>query len=135
MANASACFFPDQTTTGAQTDPQFVPCDPSAPASACCAVGESCLESGYCYSGNGQLYRGACTDKTWNDDACPHECNQSPTSMFACPKRMVLLGMWLLISKSRFVQLPNALLARYDGSSGESELGVWGSSFYGGGSV
>ncbi|KAF2500112.1 hypothetical protein BU16DRAFT_556595 [Lophium mytilinum] len=75
MANASVCFFPNNFTTGDDQPTKFVPCDPSAPVSACCAVGEACTVSGLCYSGLGSIYRGACTDRNWGD-SCPLLCTQ-----------------------------------------------------------
>ena len=77
--NATACWWPNGQTNGAtrknpQADPFFVPCDPSARHSACCALGESCTENGLCYSGSGGIYRGACTDSTWQDSACAKVC-------------------------------------------------------------
>ncbi|KAF2493073.1 hypothetical protein BU16DRAFT_97392 [Lophium mytilinum] len=79
MANSSVCFFPNSNTDGGDINPIFVPCDPAASVSACCAVGESCTGSGLCYSSSGGIYRGACTDKTWKDASCPHLCNEDNT--------------------------------------------------------
>jgi hypothetical protein len=75
--NSTVCWFPDRLTTGASTVPEFVPCDPSARQSACCAVGESCVGEGLCYSDMGTIYRGGCTDKTWADKACSPFCSSS----------------------------------------------------------
>nr|POE79690.1 hypothetical protein CFP56_07755 [Quercus suber] len=66
--NSSVCYFPDGVTTGC------VPCNPEAPNSACCAAGESCIGSGLCYSDNGGIYRGACTDKHWIASECANIC-------------------------------------------------------------
>lgn len=71
--NTSKCIFPDGVTNG-NINPPFVPCDPLASVSACCAIGESCVGEGLCYSANGGIYRGACTDATWKDPACPKYC-------------------------------------------------------------
>ncbi|KUJ12612.1 uncharacterized protein LY89DRAFT_210876 [Mollisia scopiformis] len=74
MANASSCWFPDGQTNGASGSPEFVPCNPSAAQSACCAVGETCVGNNLCLSGNGLMYRGGCTDKTFSNGACPSLC-------------------------------------------------------------
>ncbi|KAL2072034.1 hypothetical protein VTL71DRAFT_11377 [Oculimacula yallundae] len=75
MSNSSACWLPDGRTNSPPG--RFVPCDPSAPNSACCAVGESCMGNGLCISDNGLIYRGGCTDRTYKDTACPTHCVDS----------------------------------------------------------
>ena len=60
----------------------FLPCNPSAKASACCAAnkdgGDVCLDGGLCLAASGPwagfIYGNGCTDPTGNDDACPHIC-------------------------------------------------------------
>ncbi|CZR50450.1 uncharacterized protein PAC_00322 [Phialocephala subalpina] len=61
MSNSSVCFFPDGQSNGASSSPQFVPCNPSAAQSVCCAVGET----------------GGCTDRTYRDGTCPTLCTDS----------------------------------------------------------
>ena len=48
MANDTGCYFPDGVTNGGEIKPHFVPCDPSASVSACCAIHDPCLSSGLC---------------------------------------------------------------------------------------
>ncbi|KAK6530562.1 hypothetical protein TWF281_007405 [Arthrobotrys megalospora] len=45
------------------------------PHSACCSSDDNvvCLSSNLCINGRGYLYRGGCTDQTWEDPACPSE--------------------------------------------------------------
>lgn len=62
-----------------------MPCNPSAPASVCCGKGWTCLSSGVCEfnqdSNNprisnaiGELWRGSCTDNSWDSIHCPLFC-------------------------------------------------------------
>ena len=60
-----------------------VPCNMTAVDagghSTCCAIGEYCLTNGMCKNPkdpeNSNWYsRKACTDKTWQDPACPRYC-------------------------------------------------------------
>jgi hypothetical protein len=85
--NAETCYLPDGSSLG---DGLRV-CDPSAPASACCASGDECTTNGFCKAGNdgdnNWLWRGGCTDKTWESDSCPKHCWDSSTSMDSQPIR------------------------------------------------
>jgi hypothetical protein len=56
--------------------PQWVPCT-SRTNSACCvpAEGDICQSNGLCYyPPNKALFRGACTDPTWQAPECPQIC-------------------------------------------------------------
>ncbi|EPS35332.1 hypothetical protein H072_11301 [Dactylellina haptotyla CBS 200.50] len=70
IAQSRACFFPDGTRANGYTA-----CDPEAVHSPCCSNSDNvvCLSSKLCYNQFGYVYRGACTDRTWGDDACPSE--------------------------------------------------------------
>jgi hypothetical protein len=70
--SASDCFFPDGVTQRSG----YVPCNPDAAVSQCCAQGEVCLNNGLCYGGYGLLYRGGCAGGWGVDEkACPELCS------------------------------------------------------------
>ncbi|KAI9751158.1 MAG: phosphate system positive regulatory protein pho81 [Chaenotheca gracillima] len=76
-ASDSLCYFPDGKTVA--TD--YNVCNTTAEFSTCCqrfgsTDSDSCIQSGLCVGGQGYIYRGACTDKTWKDGACTSECTQ-----------------------------------------------------------
>jgi len=79
-----ACYWPD----GTQVTPQnnrynFTACFEGD--SQCCANGEVCLSNGLCFSGpQGQLYRGACTDRSWKTVSCPKYCDDSRLAVAYC---------------------------------------------------
>ncbi|KAF1992192.1 hypothetical protein K402DRAFT_415890 [Aulographum hederae CBS 113979] len=75
--NSSSCYFPGGNQPAGGNP--MVPCNPNAAVSACCQVGESCTSSGLCFSGNGMIYRGGCTDKTFKDATCSKVCLDSGT--------------------------------------------------------
>ncbi|KAH6641945.1 hypothetical protein C7974DRAFT_468415 [Boeremia exigua] len=78
--------WPCYNTKGAKTtwdDKSHLPCNLTAVAaglhSTCCAVGDTCLTNGFCAKAewiNKRNYyiRDGCTDKTWQDPACPKYC-------------------------------------------------------------
>ncbi|KAL2836710.1 hypothetical protein BJX68DRAFT_273407 [Aspergillus pseudodeflectus] len=50
----------------------------------CCLVNESCLSNGLCYGSPYNLaYRGACTDREWPENECPHVCYTEVSTSFA----------------------------------------------------
>ena len=67
------CYFPDGSVDSSST-----PCDTSSDNSACCGPGNACLSNGYCFTYVDTMLglgRQSCTDKTWQSDACPSNCN------------------------------------------------------------
>ncbi|KAF2096406.1 hypothetical protein NA57DRAFT_58322 [Rhizodiscina lignyota] len=66
------CYFPSGTTA----PPQYLPCDTDYRFDThCCASGEACLTNGLCYGAIlNMAYRGACTDRSWQDRSCPGVC-------------------------------------------------------------
>ncbi|KAK7216740.1 hypothetical protein V2G26_004743 [Clonostachys chloroleuca] len=68
---ASTCYFPN----GNIASDNF-PCDPDAEQSACCGggLGNVCLSNKLCQNSNGNLVRGACTDKNWESPECAMYC-------------------------------------------------------------
>jgi hypothetical protein len=67
------CYYPDGSIP---VDYVWVPCGGPGVHSACCipSEGDVCQELGLCWfpdtTGN-NTFRGTCTDRTWNDPACP----------------------------------------------------------------
>jgi hypothetical protein len=76
---ATTCYLPDGSAIGGLRT-----CNPSAPASACCAGTDECTSAGLCKAGNdgdnNWMWRGPCTDKTWQSEDCPRYCYNSTTS-------------------------------------------------------
>ena len=64
------CYYPDGSIP---TDYIWEPCTGSQYSSCCIPTeGDICQENGLCYyPPNGEVYRGTCTDQTWDDPACP----------------------------------------------------------------
>ena len=65
-----SCYWPD----GSPTDFSYVACTPTATHSVCCSSGDSCVGNGLCYSRYGSVYRGGCTDSTWQTNECARVC-------------------------------------------------------------
>lgn len=73
MATDQTCYFPDGSVSLG-----FTPChSASTGASACCAEMDVCLDNKLCLSQSGQqdLTRGSCTDKTWGSPECSQYCS------------------------------------------------------------
>jgi hypothetical protein len=60
------CYWPD----GGAAQSNYVPCNSTATASACCAVNDACTTYGWCLGSAGMVYRGGCTDPSWKSGAC-----------------------------------------------------------------
>ncbi|UNI21289.1 hypothetical protein JDV02_007291 [Purpureocillium takamizusanense] len=75
---AKQCYWMDGTIT----DNVVQPCNPDADVSPCCALNKPkpdlCLSSGLCYAQDsgveGFLYSDGCTDRSGEDERCPHFC-------------------------------------------------------------
>ncbi|CAG8971510.1 hypothetical protein HYALB_00005406 [Hymenoscyphus albidus] len=71
------CFFPNGNKADSDTN-----CN-AGTESVCCGRGFVCLENGVCMDNStmvdgkiaGTLWRGSCTDSTWNSPLCPKYCN------------------------------------------------------------
>ena len=93
------CYWPDGTTTSS-TGHLYLPCTNNGPSN-CCSDGEACLSNGLCFGAaigsvscqmfpkllkheidrSIKIYRGACTDSSWdNQTACPHYCNSTTST-------------------------------------------------------
>jgi hypothetical protein len=73
VVSAQQCYTPDGS---ASTD---VPCNSSAPFSACCTSTGYCLSNGLCID-SGIISRGSCTDKTWKSGSCaPYRQDSNPS--------------------------------------------------------
>lgn len=85
-----SCYYPnDQISSD-------LPCDPSANVSACCGQDWLCSTNLYCSSirtGNNVTAMGTCTDKTWQDPACPLPLSQ-PISPSLYPVKAALWQHW-----------------------------------------
>ena len=67
----ATCYFPDGTVEAGF----YFPCNTTTEGSACCDADTSvCTTAGLCVSSAGWIYRGACTDKTWQSPYCPSRC-------------------------------------------------------------
>ena len=72
-----SCYNPDQSVPIRP----YSPCDTvSGVHSACCAPGDPCTANGYCFGSAGYLYRGGCTDITWQSPNCCPKCRDSTQS-------------------------------------------------------
>ncbi|TVY33134.1 hypothetical protein LSUB1_G007303 [Lachnellula subtilissima] len=84
--NATAtCWYPDNKTS----EPTHVPCNQTiSTASACCDPNDSCSVSGFCLGQSGWIYRGSCTDQSWDSGNCPNQfeqCLKNPETQKAEP--------------------------------------------------
>lgn len=64
------CYYPDGSIP---TDYFYEPCTGGEHSSCCIPTeGDICQDNGLCYLPEvGSAFRGACTDRTWNDPSCP----------------------------------------------------------------
>ena len=74
----ASCYFPDQSIAGQP----YLPCSgtTSDGYSPCCASGDQCTEHGYCFGNAGYIYRGGCTDITWQSPNCAQQCRDGTQS-------------------------------------------------------
>ncbi|GIJ92165.1 hypothetical protein Asppvi_011141 [Aspergillus pseudoviridinutans] len=78
----ATCYWPN-----GNTDNNYIPCPNSK---SCCLKGEACLSNGLCYGATLNIaYRGACADKSWPAQECPHVCLDSIpdhwANLYSCP--------------------------------------------------
>ncbi|EAW16459.1 uncharacterized protein NFIA_058090 [Aspergillus fischeri NRRL 181] len=78
----ATCYWPN-----GDTDNNYTPCPNSK---SCCLKGEACLSNGLCYGATLNIaYRGACADKSWPAQDCPHVCLDSIpdhwANLYSCP--------------------------------------------------
>ncbi|KAF7184049.1 hypothetical protein CNMCM7691_004608 [Aspergillus felis] len=82
----ATCYWPN-----GKTDNNYIPCPNSK---SCCLKGEACLSNGLCYGATLNIaYRGACADKSWPAQDCPHvclDCTVPPipdhwANLYSCP--------------------------------------------------
>lgn len=81
------CYYPNGGIA-----PTYQPCNGTSEGSpsACCELSSSaCSLTGYCYGNAGVMYRGGCTDSTFNAVECPQKCKDVNTGAFSninlCP--------------------------------------------------
>ncbi|KAF2810127.1 uncharacterized protein BDZ99DRAFT_570749 [Mytilinidion resinicola] len=75
----ASCYYPDGTFP---TDYIYTPCTGDTYSSCCIASeGDQCLSNGLCeYPGGDYVFRGACTDKTWEAPECFQHCKTGDSS-------------------------------------------------------
>jgi len=83
----AVCYYPNGNIA-----PTYQPCNQTSDGSpsACCELSSSaCSLTGYCYGNAGVMYRGGCTDSTFNAVECPQQCKDVNTGAFSninlCP--------------------------------------------------
>ena len=71
---SSTCYWPNEDAVSDRWG--YVLCNSTANAvhSTCCAGGDLCTLEGYCFGHEGYMYRGACTDSSWEAQACCSSC-------------------------------------------------------------
>ena len=77
LLSDAACYNPDQSIP---KSPYRVCNTTSGEHSACCGPGDPCTVNGYYFGSAGYMYRGGCTDITWQSpNCCPgcRDCTQS----------------------------------------------------------
>lgn len=77
---AATCYYPDGSVAGTYT---WVPCKSTGTASTCCipSEGDVCMADGLCNWVGHYYFRGACTDKTWQDPSCAQVCQGGQSSL------------------------------------------------------
>ena len=77
---ARDCFWPDGSIAISASNSAYLPCGPDDGVhSGCCVPDDGCSTEGYCF-GLGYMYRGGCTDQSWNAPECPQYCRNSTCS-------------------------------------------------------
>lgn len=66
--DAPTCYNPNGSVS-----PIMFACDILTVFSPCCMFGTVCLDNKLCRNDN-DIYRGGCTDPTWNSSDCPRMC-------------------------------------------------------------
>ncbi|KAI9712642.1 MAG: hypothetical protein M1812_006822 [Candelaria pacifica] len=95
LAAQPICYWPSGAPVEASLN--YLPCprfsNSNSTTVQCCSNGEACLSNGLCYGSKiGATYRGACTDRSWNDPVCPKKyCTKDfPkgfTNLYLCPPK------------------------------------------------
>ncbi|CAD6577659.1 MAG: hypothetical protein ASARMPREDX12_008444 [Alectoria sarmentosa] len=101
-SNGDQCFNIDEIQ-----QPEYFPCDPSAPTSNCCQSGWICLSNGVCEPANNPhpdpvVWTGFCTGSLWdNTTACPKICQNNLTGTYNSEGREQILDLkskgWLIM--------------------------------------
>ncbi|KAL2824288.1 hypothetical protein BDW59DRAFT_162626 [Aspergillus cavernicola] len=108
---ARDCYF----MNGGRTPTTHQPCKADLASddhSSCCsAANDICLDSGLCLANNGLIYETACTDPTWESNACPSICPDKSTEW-----RGTATGNWTEGEENGFWQVmtcqPGAVCCR-----------------------
>ncbi|KAJ5156045.1 hypothetical protein N7492_008848 [Penicillium capsulatum] len=77
LVASQTCYWP----SGEKAAEDWLQCPNSK---HCCHETEACLSNGLCFGGKHMtLYRGACTDQSWNTGDCPKVCFEKIASKWA----------------------------------------------------
>ena len=76
---SQACYWPD----GSLATGNYACGSDDTVNHACCPIDGSCVDGGYCFGLYGYLSRFSCTDRSWNDAACPSQCFNAGKSSWA----------------------------------------------------
>lgn len=72
---ASTCYYPDgSVANGLQPCINATNTDSDSHAGCCDLSTSVCTTTGYCFADTGYLYRGGCTDQSWDDPSCAAKC-------------------------------------------------------------
>lgn len=91
------CYFVDGSEP---EDSSFVPCDPDADVSPCCASNKGsrsdiCMSSGLCYAQDGNhrgfIFSNGCTDQTGTASKCPHFCPDGSSQSSLSPRALQVI--------------------------------------------
>lgn len=99
LGDSRQCFWPDHSPAPSN----FTECNAGAAQSACCQNSDACLSNGLCLQQVGfanRIVRGACTDSTFSNAACPAQC----TSGMFCQRRGIQ-NLMLLCSPTQQIRL------------------------------
>ncbi|KAI9774140.1 MAG: hypothetical protein M1840_005233 [Geoglossum simile] len=68
--STGTCYYPNGNSSSG-----LIPCNATAAQSHCCRSADVCLTNKLCFSpGLNAIVRRGCTERTWNDPACPRVC-------------------------------------------------------------
>ncbi|ORY16267.1 hypothetical protein BCR34DRAFT_119926 [Clohesyomyces aquaticus] len=76
----ASCYYPDGSFP---SDYVYAPCSDEENATCCqLSSGDQCLSNGLCYSPSSDyMFRGGCTDKSWNSPNCFQHCKTGEWSV------------------------------------------------------
>lgn len=87
FGSSSTCYWPDGSNAN-----DYIPCNSTASASACCSPNDACTTFGWCLGASGMTYRGGCTTKGWNSPACMTSYCTSKLSSHPLTSEMLIIA-------------------------------------------